>query len=296
MSTATTASAGAPKTPVGGSRHWIAWKTKVLNDADVMLMPNIARMAFPYLLALSADQGLEGRVPVSPRACQVSVRCDGGVPEMADALRHLMIAGLLVVDPDDDAFLYFRGWDSNQADRGGSVTRPKTSTASQNVRRHNEGKHSGVAREGCELCLPPSAVQVENCSHNEVATPAARQSDARGVKARAWDRCTAEIEQAKQDGRELVEVYSGLYEWMQEQAPRYASVKGIGTATLLNVVVSHCAHTFLSAEGTGPDAGTLNVLHGLRRDHGADVLGAIALGAKANHPVPYIQGIFRDAK
>jgi hypothetical protein len=280
-------SALAPRTPTGGSRHWVAWKTKVLTDADVMLMPNIARMAFPYLLALSGSQGLEGRIPSSPRSLQVVVRCDGGVAEMAAALGHLIEAGLLVDDPaGDTGFLFFHGWEANQSDRGGSATRPRTSAASQNVRRHNEGKHEDVAREGCELCAPA------------VVAPAAvaRESEASAVKRKLWDRCTDVVALAEVSGNELVAVYEGLYEWTLEQAPRFAEVTGIGEASLLNIVVNHAATTFLDADGTGPDKGTLNGLHGLRRDHGADILAKIALSAKADHPLAYIQGIYRDAK
>jgi hypothetical protein len=289
-------------------RPFIVSHTATLTDARLRMSGNAARLAHADLLLLSAAQGLDGRIPSDVREVQFVLQLDGGVAECVAALIDLRNIGKLIPAPDGDiAFEFLTDWPKTQADMSGSDTRAESNRQAAFRPGHMAGKHT-EAREGCALCalgvpsVPPApAGGAESTSPSEVApkqVPAeaevAAQLTACAVKAQVRDRCTAVVEQAEETGDELVAVYADLYDYVREQAPKAAGIKGIGEATLLNVVVAHAAHTFLSPDGTGPDRGTLNVLYGLRSEHGADVLAKIALGAKATSPVAYIQSIYKD--
>lgn len=77
-----------------------------------------------------------------------------------------------------------------------------------------------------------------------------------------------------------------------EALKKYEGVKGIGDASLQNIITTHAAGFFL---GTDLDTSTLRRLSGLRRDYGFRVIEELpkaALGAKGD-PINYLAAILR---
>jgi hypothetical protein len=272
------------KTPRGKSRPWVALFTSLLNDTDLILAGQDARGLFPYLLLHSAEQGLNGHVPADPRAVQLFAHLDGGVEAVQDALDELVAIGKLQRDGDG---LYIRTWRNYQADFGGSNTRSDSNRSSAFRRYHEEGKHLEVV-EGCELCAATMGRPVEV---NDVgATPKATE-----VEQKVWERCLEVLAVADESGEDPFDAYVGLYEFVSDQAPRFADIEGVNEARLLNVVVDHAAQRYLSSDNKKPlSNGTLSKLHVLRGKHGIDVLEKLARATDAEKPAAYFFACFNN--
>lgn len=295
-----------PKTPTAGARTWIAAHARMLNDPELLMRGEAGWLFWTKVIMLSGAEGLEGRIPADARLLQVNLRMDGGIKAVQDELDAFRDMGKLVDDPEgDDRFVYIRAWAWNQADRAGSTTRAAASRVSQNVRRHDEGHHNGQPRQDCPKCsgTMPNTPEApapggRPTEHDPVAVDG--ELNSRDVKTKVWDRCTELVALAEEDGEDALAAYDIGYETAQAAAAKYAHVKGIGDATLLNVVVSHAATTYLSRGGKTPESGTLRFLHGLRRDHGFALITQMAdpLVTQAANPVAYLRGCYRngDAK
>ncbi|WP_375425517.1 hypothetical protein [uncultured Friedmanniella sp.] len=153
------------------SMTWLSLHTKILSDARFMRLSDSARLAFLLLLPLTAAQGLNGLVPSDAGDVQFVIRLKGGEDATAQAIAELLSCGLLVTT-DDDEQLLISGWSKNQRpDKGGSETRPASSSRGQLIRYHNEGKHAEKPQEKCELCQQaPPAVKAARKSLTKAAT------------------------------------------------------------------------------------------------------------------------------
>jgi len=126
------------------------------------------------------------------------------------------------------------------------------------------------------------------------AAPAEDVLDAAAVRRRVADVCDKAVFDG--DAEATMDNYRYVYEVLVPQAAvKYADVKGIGEASLLNSVLLHAAATFF---GSDIDPTSIRRLSALRRDHGfrtIQYLPVAAAGAKGD-PINYLTSILKKEK
>lgn len=132
-------------------RAFVALDVSILGDTKLVLCGQNARTLLPLLMAHSAQQGTDGRVPSNPREVQLFAHFDRGERAVGAALTALVGAGYLLEDSDPD-WMLLADWARVQPDFGGSQTRPATASASALMRWHREGKHDVRLNAECGLC------------------------------------------------------------------------------------------------------------------------------------------------
>lgn len=132
-------------------RAFVALDVSILGDTKLILCGQNARTLLPLLMAHSAQQGTDGRVPSNPREVQLFAHFDRGERAVGAALTALVGAGYLV-EGDDRDWLLLNDWARVQPDFGGSETRPATASASALLRWHREGKHNVNVNAECGFC------------------------------------------------------------------------------------------------------------------------------------------------
>jgi|GEM_PF-3449318 len=118
--------------------------------------------------------------------------------------------------------------------------------------------------------------------------------DAAEVRRRLTTVCDKVVEDGNLEA--TLEGYRHIYTNLVPQAvEKYREVSGIGEASLLNVVATHAAQTFI---GEDLDSAAFRRLSALRRDNGfrlIEVLPIAAAGAKGD-PITYLTGILNKEK
>lgn len=278
------------KTPRGKSRPFVMLFTSLLNDTDLILAGQDARGLYPYLLLHSGEQGLDGYLPSDPRAIQLFAHLDGGAKAVEAAIETLVDINKL--ERHEDGRLYIRTWTLYQADLGGSDTRSQTMV----LENHKRGNHK-TPKDGCSLCAQGDVAAPAQATATPVQQPVAvavpASNEAADIKEKVRSRCDQVVTLAEESGEDIYTAYVTLYEFVTDQAPRFTSVKGIGEATLLNVVIDHAAHRFLSPAKAISDR-TLSKLHGIRKEHGIEVLATMARSADMEKPMGYFLACYRD--
>lgn len=179
-----------PRTPLVG-RPFIARHTATLGDTKLILLGNAARLAHADMQLMSAQQGLDGLVPMNPRELNIGLQLDGGIPEVVEVVEALCAIGKLV-DSEEDGYWYMTDWPNTQADLGNSTSRPKKSKVSAFRRYHGAGAaaHPANATAGCMWCAagvpsPCTNAQLDDLeapSPTDVPTaPTAPASDVQGA-------------------------------------------------------------------------------------------------------------------
>jgi hypothetical protein len=116
------------------------------------------------------------------------------------------------------------------------------------------------------------------------------------LRKRLWDATTSTVEEAAvTPGWTTRAAYELMHEKAEAATTKYAGrVKGVGPATLLNVVVSHAAQQ-LVPEGQELTRGTVQLLHRFRRDAGIGaVLDAIEQSMGKQQPAVYVLTVIRS--
>ncbi|MBT9254438.1 hypothetical protein KMZ32_01860 [Phycicoccus sp. MAQZ13P-2] len=295
--------------PTTTGRAWVVWRVKALTDQRLLRLGQDAHGLFPYLLLMN-DAG-EGRVWSDAESVALLLPRSYTIESVQASLKELVARGLLELDADDSDFYIFPGWSKNQADRAGSTTRAKTSQASQLRRFHREGKHEVAPKPECQSCqeatVSSHAAQVEVTPEPQSTQPPVEvveqpalvdelEVTVKVVKDRVWAVCDKLVATTTKDDVPIIEAYEVAYSGAQEAAAKYAAVKGIGEATLLNLVVTHAAQRLLTRDGNSLADGTVRALHGMRRAHGFDVIVRMTdpKVSEANNPIAYLMGCYRN--
>ncbi len=153
--------------------------------------------------------------------------------------------------------------------------------------RTTAAERQALARQRKALGTSPKAVTASQESNS----PSTTETEASVVRAKLVAMCDrvpvdGNVEQTLERYRKVV------LELVPEAVAKYADVKGIGEASLQNVVLIHAAGYFLGQEIDQP---SMRRLAALRRDYGYAVLEALpkaAIGAKGD-PINYLTGILK---
>jgi hypothetical protein len=245
------------------TRPWVKLYARTLADDQFLDLSPEAALLFVLGLARAGADGTDGEFPSRPRSIARWTPLSEAQAEAAVA--ELVAEGMLVV-----------------ADT--RATYPHWSRYQEPTTRLVEKRKAGAERKA------RFDARRREAAATEIAGSADPDLDAAGVR----DRVRTWLDQACQvAGADVIDAYRLAYtELVPEAAKRYAPVKGIGEASLLNVVVEHAAKAYgLDTD----DTATLRRLAGLRKDHGFEVVEALPAACQqaAGDPLAYLGAMLR---
>lgn len=247
------------------ARDWVKLHTAVLTDDRVLDLSPAAKAAYLLGLARAGLEATDGRVPCRPRSV---ARWTGlELEDAVAAVKELSEVGLWQCEGDE---ALINNWDRYQPTQ-----------AEIDAKRQAAAERLGRFRE-------------KQRTVRDTARAESGELDAAAVRSRLWASLSRSVRD-EMDQATAVAIYMKLYAdavAAGEEGGRYAAVKGVGSATLANLVVSHAAARWL---GMDPDDPALRRLHALRRDYGAALLEALpqaAANAKGD-PISYLTAVLR---
>jgi len=279
-------------------RPFVLLHRSILTSRSFRELSDAAKCVFLVGLAEAGQGEDQGQFCARPAAVADMAALEGGRKAAETAIAELMDLGLLVQDGDT---LVYPKWDRYQAEWKSSEEQTEANKRNADKRWHGAGNHADKPKADCYLCQQGGAAQT-SAPQSLTALDAAPEAtapdqttidEATAVKGRVRERCDRVIALADESGTDRLEAYEGLYEFVTAQAPRFADVKGIGEATLLNVVIDHAAHYYLSPSKKITDR-TLSKIHGIRGRNGIDVLAKMDKAAGMEKPMGYFLACYRD--
>jgi hypothetical protein len=248
------------------ARPWVKLSTGLINDDEWLDLSAEAKVVYLAGLAKSGADGTDGVVPCSPR----SVARWTGLDEQgaADAVAELVCAGFWEID---GAHATIRNWNAHQPSI--EELEAKREATKERVTRHREKKRAEKTG-----AVPTTDGEL----------------DAATVRSNLWKALDSSLSD-EMSQETAIAIYRVRYDEAiaaGSEGGKYSGVKGIGAATLANLVVNHAALRWLGIE---PDSPQLRRLHALRKDHGAavlDLLPLAAAGAKGD-AVAYLSTMLR---